>query len=162
MSEAESPFSLLLLRQRSNQQRERLHQLRDKFRLEDDDAVWGFLAVVEAYCDDLTARLAPSPPKAATLPRSLIWATLSCALAAQVIVLALAYHLGQQSPAASAAGFLQVPAGWMAFVLALPALVLIASIGWRTRRADRWVGWGLMTLAVIALAACLVALLSFG
>jgi hypothetical protein len=161
MNEAPAtPFSFLLTRQRSRQQRERLRDLRDKCGLTDDDALWGFVAVVEAYCDELQSR-ANVQPSAAESPITVRWLFLSLGAAAQTAALALAYAVGQAAAAAATRpAWWSVPAGWVAFVLAIPALALVASAGWRTRQSDPWLGWGLITLGLIASVASLGALLT--
>jgi hypothetical protein len=156
-----TPFSFLLTRQRSRQQRERLHELRDKCGLTDDDALWGFVAVVEAYCDELQSR-ANVPPSAAESPTTTVrWLFLSLGAAAQTAALALAYAVGQgAASAAPRPSWWSVPAGWVVFVLAVPALALVASAGWRARQSDPWLGWGLIALGLIASVASLGALLT--
>lgn len=159
---AATPLTLLLQRQRSTQLRDRLHQLRDQYKLKDDDAIWGVIAVLETYCDELQLRAtALNSPHASSAPPSILhWLSLSAGATVQVVLLALAYSVGQHATTASRPVWWSVPAGWMAFAFAIPALTLMTWAGWRTRRADPWVGWGLIALGTIAIAASLGMLLT--
>jgi hypothetical protein len=164
-----SAFNALLEQQRSDEQREALHRLRDELGLRNDDALWQFIAVIEQHFAACRAPGAAPPPARPALVPYWVWACLG--MGAQAVFGGLCVLVGMRAaqgvpacwtPVAIAGRSwlqcaLSVPAGWMAFFFALPAAGFAAQLGWRLRRAGE-VGWGYSVLFTAASAAAASAL----
>jgi hypothetical protein len=153
-------FARLLGLQRTSDMRDRLHAVRTKYALHEDDPVWDLVAAVEEFCANLIsefhvelARLTspssdiPSEPQHAMRSPHLWRVAVLCgaAAAAQTLCLAASFYLGTRAASDHIfTGALGAPVGAIAFVLATPLLAAIVYLGWRTRRAEPAVGWSLM------------------
>jgi hypothetical protein len=175
----QSAFAELLEQQHSAEQRESLHRLRAELGLRENDALWNFVSLLEQHLAPLRTFQPPSTSEAALTgqapaPAAMpAWPWLCLGASAQAIFAALCVCVGARMGAAkpswlntgapSALGFvsaaLSVPAGWMAFVFALPCAGFAAQIGWRLRKAGEpgW-GWTVFTLSVGSAAVCAFAL----
>ena len=168
---SENAFDTLLRSQSNAAQRELLHEARRAHALDENDALWGLLQVVEDYCATLRPpRSAPEAPAAAPSPPAAPswvfqpWQWACAGLALQTFVIALAFFVGLNwshalpSDTPWVRALLGVPAGWMMFVLALPVLVQGAWTSWRERRRGGVVSWCLLAVFVFAIASSALAL----
>jgi hypothetical protein len=150
-----SPFAALLGLQRSEEQRVALQQLRDDLGLRQDDALWRFVALIEEHFaaaqPRVTSKPVEEPVLLAILPR---WFWLLGGMAAQTLFGAVCLTLGAHAARAGAlcwapdragASWIQLalslPAGWMAFLFALPLAAFVVHLGWRLRAAGER-AWG--------------------
>jgi hypothetical protein len=170
-----SALGRLLDRQQTPAQRERLLQLRDELALADHDALWSLLELVEDYCFTLLQRHGARTASSSAKP----WRLLALALGALVLLLAVAMYVGARTasggsaiawagsgqgpvPQGLLATILGAPAGWLAFVCALPALAHGVRVGWRVRADEPLAGWiisGSSALTVAGVAGLLLWLL---
>lgn len=169
---SDSAFESLRRAQSSPGARERLHEARRELALQDNDALWGLLQVVQDYRASLgpvpAAPTEPSPQSAPPEWAFRPWQLMAAALAGQTAALALAFciglYWGRGLPPDTSwlRAWLGVPAGWMVFLLVMPFLLQGAISSWRARKRDGAVGWLLLCAfcgTLLASAASLVWLL---
>lgn len=173
---AESAFAALLERQTTAEQRDKLCRLREQFALSQNDAVWGLLAVVEDHCSSLLTRSTSSPgPQSPQRTLAPAWHFVALGMSLQTLVMATCLYVGARASASNpnsgmctvlgssatssaVASVLAVPAGWLAFALALPILTWGVHLGWRVRTEEPAIGWTIVVAGTLTAAAC-VALL---
>jgi len=175
MNALSSAFATLLERQRSAEERERLHRLRDELGLREDDALWRFVALMEEQLAKAAESHAPCPAMMVPAPPRIVppgvWICVGMALqtlfgAACVCIGARidAQVLSWAAPARHGlvgwiVAALALPAGWLSLLFALPVAGFAARLGWRLRAAgERGWGWAVMMGAVVGAGACAVAL----
>lgn len=167
-------FARLMAQQTTEQDRQRLHNLRHDLHLPGDDPVWALVAVLEEFCrsqhhQTTTARNTPRVAASRTWRVALAF---SLGAAVTTVLIAVSFYAGVGAASIPAATWcdwpiangawvwsvLRLPAGWTLIVQGLPLLVYAGWCGWRTRRLDPVVGWILLALAtcigLLAAVAC--------
>lgn len=167
---SDDAFETLLRSQPSAAQRELLHEARRAHALDENDALWGLLQVVEDYCASIRPSCQPpgqaTPPAPPGSPAWVFqpWQWACAGLACQTLALAAAFFVGCNwghalpSDTPWVRAMLSVPAGWMMFILTLPVLVQGAWTSWRMRSREGLVGWCLLALFLFTIASCALAL----
>jgi hypothetical protein len=154
-----NPFNALLEQQRSEEQRKALHRLRDELGLRNDDALWHFVSLIEQHFASCRAGQASMAPARTTLLVP-TWVWICVGMAAQTLVAAVCVAIGLHArptavmcwePATRSGTWLRsalaLPAGWIAFLLAVPAAGFVVRLGWRLRKAGE-VAWGYTVLGL--------------
>jgi hypothetical protein len=169
-----NPFARLLGVQRTTDARERLHALRQRYALTENDPVWELVAIFEEFCVELKLEAARSgaptlPPDHAETPsgsraldRRRIFVLCSAGAALQTFLLAIAAYVGAHMTLGAGwlGAALSVPAGWVMFALLLPLLATVTFLGWRARHAEPAMGWTLVLCGTSASATLFVTLWS--
>ena len=168
-----NPFARLLGLQRTADARERLHALRGKYALTENDPIWELVSVLEDFCADLRAESHSSAPSESapnvqpststsesTLHPWRIVALCSAGAALQTLLLALSFVAGAHTThmAAALPSALAVPVGWVMLVLFVPLLGGLTIFGWRARRREPAIGWTLAICSAASIAAYCTAL----
>jgi hypothetical protein len=171
----DSAFALLLDRQSSAEERERLTLLRDQLALADNDALWGLLAIIEDHCASLVEHREAGGASRSEARSTPGWHFVALGMAVQVLLLGAGMVVGARAVLAPPTAWirsqpstasdpllgsvLQAPAGWVALLFALPLLLHAIQLGWRVRREAPALGWTIVGAASVTIAVCMGLLL---
>jgi hypothetical protein len=183
----EGAFEVLMGRRPNDEERQRLTKIRDALGIRSADAIWEVMIALDYHLQLYTAipdriagetrkavdelkKLVPGArtsrrhdPAAATPTRPTMGAFgMATAVAFGGICIAAGYLMAERGRPPWGAPrplgtILGAPAGWLVFVLLLPAAARWAQAGWRAARSPqdfrvRAAGWGLMLAAVVLVA----------